>query len=206
MFDDLIIKMSKEKPRVLFLPTASKDSVNKYLDFKEIYEREYDAIVEALFLTKEKKDNLKQYVSSFDVIYIGGGNTSYMLDIFYKTGMDKALKEAFDNGILLAGISAGAICFFNEAYTDSFTYSYNFHTYNYKMIKGLSFLPFSCCPHYDIDDHETFNDDTTNGIALENNTAFVLNGSKWRIVRDDSHHAYFVKDIVTVIEDKEYDL
>jgi dipeptidase E len=78
-----------------------------------------------------------------DVIYVGGGNTANMLVIWRRHGVDAILRECWEAGIVLAGISAGAICWFEAAVTDSFGLQLA------ALNDGLGLLPGSACPHYD---------------------------------------------------------
>jgi peptidase E len=77
-----------------------------------------------------------------DIIYVGGGNTVNMLAIWRAHGVDEILRRAYDQGIVLAGVSAGALCWFNGGITDSFG--------GYAPLRdGLGILPGTFCPHYD---------------------------------------------------------
>jgi dipeptidase E len=90
--------------------------------------------------------DLRDVALSQDVIYIGGGNTANMLAIWRVHGLDVILREAWESGIVLAGSSAGMICWFEAGVTDSFGPQLE------GMRDGLGFLPGSACPHYDGED------------------------------------------------------
>jgi dipeptidase E len=77
------------------------------------------------------------------VIYVGGGNTANMLAVWRIHGMDKALRAAWREGVILCGISAGALCWFEGGITDSFGRRLS------AMRDGLGFLKGGFCPHYD---------------------------------------------------------
>ena len=77
------------------------------------------------------------------MIYVGGGNTANMLAIWRVHGVDKALKKAWEAGVVLAGSSAGANCWFDASLTDSFGPNLD------PLKDGLKLLPGSFCPHYD---------------------------------------------------------
>jgi peptidase E len=77
-----------------------------------------------------------------DIIYVGGGNTKSMLALWREWGLDEILHEAWYKGIVLAGLSAGAICWFEQGVTDSIPGQLN-------PLPCLGFLSGSCCPHYD---------------------------------------------------------
>jgi peptidase E len=84
---------------------------------------------------------LATFVSECDVIYVGGGNTRNMLAIWGACGLDALLRRAWESGTVLCGISAGAICWFEQGHTDS--------AGSLGAMTCLGFLPGSCCPHYD---------------------------------------------------------
>jgi dipeptidase E len=86
--------------------------------------------------------DLRPFLLEQDVIYVGGGNTANMLAIWRTHGLDPILHEAWELGIVLAGVSAGAICWFEASVTDSFGL-------NLAGIRdGLGLIPGSACPHY----------------------------------------------------------
>jgi dipeptidase E len=90
--------------------------------------------------------DLRAFLLEQDVIYVGGGNTANMLAIWRVHGVDRILREAWEAGVVLAGISAGAICWFEAAVTDSFGVPPT------GLRDGLGFLPGSACPHYNSED------------------------------------------------------
>jgi peptidase E len=77
-----------------------------------------------------------------DIIYVGGGNTKNLLALWKEWGLDTILRKAWNQGILLAGISAGSICWFEEGVTDSYGEGL-------EPLNCLGFLKGSNCPHYD---------------------------------------------------------
>jgi peptidase E len=82
-------------------------------------------------------------IGAQDIVYVGGGNTANMLSVWRLHGLDEALRAAWQNGTVLAGVSAGALCWFDEGVTDSFG--------RLDPLACLGFLKGSCCPHYDGD-------------------------------------------------------
>jgi peptidase E len=82
------------------------------------------------------------WIAEQDVILVGGGNTRSMLALWREWGIDTALRDAWESGTVLAGWSAGAICWFEQGVTDS-------HADQLSALAGLGFLPGSLCPHYD---------------------------------------------------------
>ncbi|MGX2959774.1 Type 1 glutamine amidotransferase-like domain-containing protein [Peribacillus sp. JNUCC 23] len=62
--------------------------------------------------------NIQEIVNALDILYVGGGNTHYMLKIWQKTGFDNVVRNVYQNGVILAGISAGAMCWFETCYRE----------------------------------------------------------------------------------------
>jgi dipeptidase E len=141
--DDFVLGLARG-PKVCFVPTASSESSEYVIRFYETY----GAKAEATHLTffPWPPENLREFVLSQDVIYVGGGNTANMLAVWRVHGMDVALREAWDAGIVLCGSSAGMICWFDAGVTDSFGPQLE------GMPDGLGLLPGSACPHYDAEE------------------------------------------------------
>jgi peptidase E len=140
--DDYILGLSSANcPAICFVPTASGDSPGYILDF---YRRFRGANCRAtdLGLFRRKVADLEAFACSQDVIYVGGGNTADMLAIWRVHGFDRALRKALSGGTVLAGISAGSICWFQSGVTDSFGAEL-------RGMDCLGFLEGSNCPHYD---------------------------------------------------------
>jgi dipeptidase E len=76
------------------------------------------------------------------VIYVGGGNTKSLLALWRDWGLDSILRQAWQAGIVLAGVSAGSICWFKQGITDAVPGEFT-------ALDGLGFLPLSNCPHFD---------------------------------------------------------
>ena len=131
----------KKKPKVCFVGTASGDPEwykrMFYSSFKKL-----DCVPSDLSLFKPPVGSLEKYVLGKDVMYVGGGNTRNLLALWKLWGLDKIMKKALDNGIVLCGASAGSICWFEEGVTDSWTKPL-------MPLKCLGFLKGSNCPHYD---------------------------------------------------------
>ena len=131
----------KAKPRVCFLPTASGDDLAYVVRFYETYAR-LGAATDVLRFFRRTPANLRDYLSSFDVVHVGGGNTRSMLAVWRDYGMDRVLHEAWQRGTVLCGSSAGSICWFEHGVTDSLADTLT-------AMPCLGFLAGSNCPHYD---------------------------------------------------------
>jgi len=122
--DRKIVKLAKRKnPKVLYIPTAGGDSKKWCNIFQKIYGDKLGCQVDFLLLVKNKdiltKKIITEKILSADIIYVGGGNTLKMLQIWKKNDVDKLLKKAYKKGTILSGLSAGAICWFRYGISDA---------------------------------------------------------------------------------------
>ena len=109
--------INKEKPKVLFIPTASGD-MNSYVEKFTNYYQSLGCEVDALLLSTTDNDNLiRSKIFTSDIIYIGGGNTARMMRIFKRNKVNEYLKLAYEKEIILTGLSAGAMCYFTNGYS-----------------------------------------------------------------------------------------
>lgn len=129
------------RPRICFLPTASGDAEG----YIERFHMAFDPVAEAshLALFTRTVADIAGFIGDQDAIYVGGGNTENMLAIWRIHGVDRALRVAWDRGVVMAGLSAGSLCWFESGTTDSFGPELSI------LGGGLGFLPGSHCPHYD---------------------------------------------------------
>lgn len=147
--DKEIIKLSgKKRPKFLFIPTASSDSEDYVKVVKKYFGSKLGCVVNVLYLINKKLDKkeIEKKILNSDIIYVGGGNTLKMLTIWRRRGVDKILKKAYKKGIVLSGISAGAICWFKLGNSDS--RKFNNKKAGFIKIKGLGLINALCCPHY----------------------------------------------------------
>lgn len=140
--DDYILSLAADqRPRVCFLATASGDSDSYIANFYRAFSLRNCRPAD-LALFRRTVVDLKSFLLEQHIIYVGGGNTANMLAVWRVHNVDRILREAWDAGVVLAGISAGAICWFEASVTDSFGLELS------GMRDGLGFLPGSACPHY----------------------------------------------------------
>ena len=141
--DDYILSLARtSRPKVCFVPTASGDSETYCLRFYAAFARRNCAATH-LPLFERASQEVRPFVLDQDVIYVGGGNTANLLAVWRVHGLDAILREAWTRGVVLCGISAGSICWFEAGVTDSFGPTLQ------PLRNGLGFLPGSNCPHYD---------------------------------------------------------
>jgi dipeptidase E len=130
----------KERPRVLFVPTAAADDASYSVWFYDRFARKAETATLPTFPWPPA--NLRDLVLGQDAIYVSGGNTANMLAIWRVHGIDRLLREAWEQGVVLFGASAGMICWFEAGVTDSFGPEL-------AGLECLGFLGGSACPHYD---------------------------------------------------------
>ena len=123
LLDDEILNLARasrgrHRPRICFIPTASGDSLAYVAEFYAAFARRTDADHLALF--NRTVDDIEGLLLHQDVIYVGGGNTENMLAVWRVHGVDRALRRAWESGVVMAGLSAGSLCWFEGGTTDSF--------------------------------------------------------------------------------------
>ncbi|MFN7249865.1 MAG: Type 1 glutamine amidotransferase-like domain-containing protein [Anaerobacillus sp.] len=142
LLDSYILKQAnKTNPKICFIPTASGDAENYITNFYNFF-NEQSCQPSHLSLFRPPTRDLETFILEKDIIYVGGGNTKNLLALWKEWGLDRILRKAWDQGIVLAGISAGSICWFEEGVTDSFGDKL-------EPLTCLGFLQGSNCPHYD---------------------------------------------------------
>lgn len=142
LLDDYVLALTGvARPRVAFLGTASGDSVGYADRFRWLFEAPR-ARATVISTFQRSGADLRAQVLSQDVVYVGGGNTVNLLAIWRAHGLDRILREAWRRGVLLAGVSAGALCWFEGGTTDSYGPIA-------PLRDGLGLLPGSFSPHYD---------------------------------------------------------
>ncbi len=121
LLDDFVLSLTDaSEPRVLFLPTASGDTTDQINAFQARFAGRVCAPQHlSLFRLREMQRPLEQIVLEQDIIYVGGGSMRNLLAIWRAHGLDRLLLEAWERGIVLAGLSAGAMCWFQGGVTRS---------------------------------------------------------------------------------------
>lgn len=141
MHQHLLDLTGQSRPRICLLGTAGGENFEHRSAFYAFFARRAEASHVDLF--GRTVDDLEAFLLDQDAIYVGGGNTANMLAIWRLHGVDRALRKAWEAGVILAGSSAGANCWFEASITDSFGPSLA------PLRDGLRFLTGSFCPHYD---------------------------------------------------------
>src|SRR3954452_19466710 len=146
LLDDFVLSLTgRRRPRVCFLPTASGDADHYVVRFYRQFACRTDASHVSLFRRDRSsgavEGDVTEHLLTRDLLYVGGGNVLSMLGTWRAHGLDAVLAEAWRRGVVLCGLSAGALCWFAEALTA-------FHGPP-TIVQGLGLLPSSNCVHYD---------------------------------------------------------
>ena len=143
LLDEYILGLSGvERPRVCFLPSASGDADHYIVRFYRAFSADRcEPSHISLFRREQGPVDLRAHLLSQDVIYVGGGSVISLLGVWRAHGIDEILRDAWESGVLLCGLSAGSLCWFAEGVS-------GFHGAP-RRVEGLGLLPFSNCVHYD---------------------------------------------------------
>jgi len=141
LIERYILNLSdKKSPKICFLPTATGDDDSYIVRFYSIFTRLNCKPSHIEFF--KRTTNINNHIMEQDIIFVGGGNTKSMLAIWNDWGMSELLNNAYNEGVIMTGVSAGAICWFTEGITDSWDNEL-------KILPCLDFISGTCCPHYD---------------------------------------------------------
>ena len=151
--DEYIARLAKERAgenraNALFIPTASHDYMPYYNTFHKVYTGVFN-IKTDVALTVFKEPDMEKLRAKFekaDMIYVGGGDTVFMIEHWKKSGLLPLIKDAYERGVIIAGLSAGAICWFSNIYTDSAA-ALGVGD-KYAMFQGLNWIKGKISPHY----------------------------------------------------------
>ncbi len=150
LFDREIVKLTgKKKPKLLFIPTASRDSKGYIDNIQKYFGKKLNCEIDNLLTVNEKPSIkvIKEKILSSDIIYVGGGNTLYMVKRWKKLGIDKILWQAYQKGIVMSGVSAGAICWFKYGTSDSRMMTDPTFK-DYIRVSGLGWFNIILSPHH----------------------------------------------------------
>lgn len=188
--DKEIIKLTgKKNPKLLLIPTASNDSESYYSVVQKYFGKRLGCKTDVLYLIKNNttKNEMEKKIYNADIVYIGGGNTFWMLKIWRKLGVDTILKKAAKKGIVLSGVSAGAICWFTYGLSDSLRLS-NPKNKRFIRIRGLGLINMLACPHYNFEKDRKpslinlIKERGGTALALENCSALEVDSNDFKII------------------------
>ncbi|MGC9344797.1 MAG: Type 1 glutamine amidotransferase-like domain-containing protein, partial [Bacteroidales bacterium] len=134
---------NKDRAKICFLPTAAADNprvAEYWFNLSSGISIEPSVLITFISSSPEQQ-SFEQQIMESDAIIVGGGNTLNMIAIWKAQGIDTLLRKAYNKGIIMAGGSAGSLCWFTGGYTDS-------RPQELTLMEGLGFLDFSHSPHY----------------------------------------------------------
>jgi dipeptidase E len=188
LLDDFVVSLAQRTParaserttaRVCFVGTASGDAPGYVADFYRAFAAR-GCLASDIGLFDRRIGDLRAHVLDQDVVYVGGGNTASMLAAWRAHGLDRVLIDAWHAGVVLAGISAGMNCWFEQCVTDSFDTATLA-----PLPDGLGLLAGSACPHYDGEDQRrpTYRRLVSDGVlrdgwAADDGAALVFAGTE----------------------------
>ena len=193
--DDLVLRLAQAaRPRVCLLPTAGGDSEHQIRRFYETYgDRLCEPSHISLFRLGRQPVPLRQHLLSQDAIYVGGGSMVNLLAIWKAQGLDAILHEAWQAGVVLAGLSAGAMCWFEWGVSTSYGHA--------APARGLGFLPGSNSVHHDSEPSRrpvyleaVRSGEIPPGYAVDDGAALILRGTALSevVTARDGSRAYAV--------------
>ncbi len=186
---------NKKRPNVLFCPYAVDDYAKSNSKFIELTK---DLDINLYCMTDKDYALFDELVSWCDCLYIGGGWSDDLVNIFITRGYYEILKKYLNTDKVFAGLSAGAMLYCRYAMGDKYAYYDNFEISNYRMVKCLGLLNLTICPHYQSEGLIIYNDEVKNynasGIALEDDTCVVIKDNSYYVVKENSRHSVYLFD------------
>lgn len=193
--DEEIVRLTnKDNPKLLFISIASSHPEEYFNGIKEVFEK-LGCTVLHLDINKAH-EQIKSEILNADIIYIGGGNTKYLVEQLKVKEIDKLLIQAYNNGIVCSGLSAGSYCWFKC---------------NYDLIEGMNVISAVNCVHYDQKDiiakeklYNAVKDKNIIGYAIDNCVALEFINEEVKVIKSNSkRNAYKISCIDNkIIEEK----
>lgn len=187
-----------KRPYGLFVGTASHDSMPYFNSFRKTYTSVFDIKADVALTVYGEMDleKIKGKFEKADFIYVGGGDTLYMLKRWQEFGLLDLIRDAYERGVIICGLSAGAICWFEDIYTDSALVE---KEGAYSMQKGLGWLGGTISPHYnervsDFDEIILSLGEGARAYGVENLSALeFVNGELTRSINAGGH-SYLIEN------------
>ena len=197
--DEEIVRLTdKENPNFLFIGLASSHSDSYYDTMKKIYK---ELGCTPVYLKKSNilnnPDIVETKIKDADIIYICGGDSVKLINDIKEYKIDRLLLEAYNNGTVLAGMSAGAILLSNKGFSDSLIIREE--SDKYEFLNGLNFIDINFCPHYNTDPKKTtdleeyLSKHNEEVYCLENCTALEIIDGNISIIKSNSKSKVYLK-------------
>lgn len=188
--DEEVVRLTgKKNPKALFIPTASRDAEGYWQTFRQLYGERLGCKTDVLKLVSENPsaETIKEKILGSDLIYVGGGNTQMMLEKWKELGVDGLLKQAYRRGIILSGLSAGAICWFKYGCSDAPKFK-DEKDLSLIRINGLGLVKLTMSPHHIREGHRDeglariMKTTSGVGIGLDDNCALEIVDGTYRFI------------------------
>ena len=176
LLDDYLLSLTgTASPRVCFLPTASGDADHYVVRFYHAFRDRARPSHVSLFRRERGVTDVRSHLLAQDLIYVGGGSLVSLLGVWRAHGLDSVLREAYEAGVILCGLSAGSLCWFSEAVS-------GYHG-EVRRVPALGFLKHSNAVHYGDGDrrgafHRQLLDGMPAGYAAEDGAALRFVGDE----------------------------
>ncbi len=176
LLDEYVLGLTgAAEPRICFLPTASGDADHYVVRFYGAFRERARPSHISLFRRERGTSDLRAHLLAQDLIYVGGGSLISLLGVWRAHGLDSILREAWEAGVVLCGLSAGSLCWFAEAVS-------GYHG-EVNRVRGLGFLSQSNAVHYGDGErraafHRHLLDGMPDGYAAEDGTALRFVGDE----------------------------
>ena len=186
---------NKDVPKLLYCPYASNDYEKSNQRFKELVK---DLSCDLYLMTNNDFDKFEELLNWCDCLYIGGGSSDDLVELFKTKGYDEILKKYQHTTKIYAGVSAGAMLYSISAMGDKFAFYDNFIISNYKMVDCLGLIGYTICPHYQSEGLTIYNSKLKNypypGLGIEDDTCVIINDDKIRIIKENKTHSIYYFD------------
>ena len=210
--DRYVASLVKENPKNkvraygLYIGTASHDFMPSFNSFRKTYTSVFDIKADVVLTvnTVMDEEKINEKFAKADFIYIGGGDTLFMLDSWKKTGLYDKIVNAYNSGTIIVGRSAGAICWFETMYTDSEIIG---KSDEYSIQKGIGVIKNACSPHYNIRKTDLLKAIKDNNIkscyAIEDNSAIEFINEEFSKTISSGGKSYYIENNGETIIEKE---
>ncbi|MBR3511019.1 MAG: Type 1 glutamine amidotransferase-like domain-containing protein [Alphaproteobacteria bacterium] len=194
--DRKIVELTgKEHPVLVFIGAASNDSPSYFPAVCDVFEKKLGCITKNLILTdlsqRPNQDKIREMVMGADIVYVGGGNVTRLMKVLKETGTDKILKEAYDNGVIMSGNSAGG-CVWFEYYDNDEDEDFDGTENTFTTKRALGFVKGYFCPHwnkkteYGIDKEVTSKDVIKRMLIKESKFGYAVDEPAAIMIQTDS--------------------
>lgn len=200
VFQDIVnLCDKKENQKVLYVPTAGHDNYDDFDDLKKQFSDLGCTEFDLLILTDKTltHEDIENKIMTADIIFVGGGNLKFLMDVWNETGATEIFKKAYDKGIVLSGSSSGGMCWFERGYDDCGENG------EFMFIDCLGLIPGCNCPHYHSEYWQTFDEavktQDLDGIGIEGDAGYIYADGEVRI--SSGHDG---RGVYTLKKEKDY--